>query len=136
MSWLTPFKMCKSSSKYRDTVDFLEDVFPGMTWEEYYSKLDRYAKAITKQQTYAEETKMGLQSKKQEFKTSELPFPKLMVNDLGDVVLFSRTQEGSIVFKAQRPNDSRKAGYHSDCWVMNYFSDYKGLIELTNEGPF
>jgi hypothetical protein len=60
--------------------------------------------------------------------TGELPFPKLMMGALGNVVLMTSDKHGTVV---------HTGGYHEvgltlACWQMDCLEDYSGAITLEN----
>lgn len=60
----------------------------------------------------------------------ELPFPKLMVSNNGNVVLFVNSQEGFCVYSS--PEFDRLFGLY-DTWNISDFTDFNGSITLSNE---
>lgn len=63
-------------------------------------------------------------------KTNEISkikdFPKLMISEDGDIVLFGKFGHGV------RVGGSGQTGYISACWTMRKFSDYRGEVTLRN----
>ena len=58
---------------------------------------------------------------------NEIPFPKLMIAEDGDVVFFIEDESGVLIHK----ESSRSGvGYHSNAWVMKFFKDFKGKITI------
>jgi hypothetical protein len=59
-----------------------------------------------------------------------LPFPKLMTDGKGLIVLMSRPYTGTIV----SGGFVYPIGQHfADYWDMNVFNDFEGTVELKNE---
>ena len=59
----------------------------------------------------------------------EIPFPKLMVSDMGAVVLFNCSRIGVCVHKG---NGYTEVGGYSSTWNNLVFKDYHGDVCLTN----
>jgi hypothetical protein len=60
--------------------------------------------------------------------TSELQFPKLMINSAGgDVVFMTSSRTGTVVYSG-----NFELGYTSSGWNTRYFKDYSGTITLEN----
>ena len=59
------------------------------------------------------------------------PFPKLMISERGDLVLFSKSEVGVVVGSLSEGGD--KTGYYCDAWFMPTFKDFKGRVILENE---
>ena len=60
----------------------------------------------------------------------ELPFPKLMIAEDGEIVLFSEEKVGVIV--NTKINSFYQIGEYSDDWHMNSFKDFYGSITMSN----
>lgn len=58
----------------------------------------------------------------------EREFPKLMVANNGEVVLFESYKSGTVL-----KGVDWKTGHYSNNWSMNEFSDFNGSITLSNE---
>ena len=58
--------------------------------------------------------------------TGELPFPKLMINKVGDVIFMTSSCDGVVVYSG-----GYKLGTFSNDWPA-YFKDYSGTITLEN----
>lgn len=55
-------------------------------------------------------------------------YPKLMIAKVdGEIVLFESKDNGTVVNAARN-----RAGYRSDDWDMDYFTDYDGTVTLSN----
>lgn len=61
-------------------------------------------------------------------KQNELPFPKLMINQYGAIVLFHEKHRGIIIKSAE--NEGRNGMYYID-FNMSIFTDFKGSITIT-----
>ena len=61
--------------------------------------------------------------------TSELPYPKLMIDDVGVVVLMSKHGVGVVLNSS---SVYHLLGTSGDNWYMNNFKDYSGTITLEN----
>jgi hypothetical protein len=57
--------------------------------------------------------------------TSELPYPKLMVNNVGDVIFMTSSCDGVVVWGS-------RLGILSNGWNTAYLEDYSGTITLEN----
>lgn len=57
-------------------------------------------------------------------------FPKMMIGDDGQVVLFSCTGIGVVVTSGGED----ELGEYSEYWEMDRFSDFTGSVTITNEG--
>lgn len=55
-------------------------------------------------------------------------FPKLMVSNHGEVVLFLREKVGTSVTGVLT-----QKGHFSETWIMGRFQDFHGTITLSNE---
>ena len=58
-----------------------------------------------------------------------LPFPKLMIGNRGEVVLFAEAGNGMVVHQG---DSYRQIGYCYGIWHMPDFFDYTGSITLGN----
>lgn len=65
-----------------------------------------------------------------EIEKKETDFPKLMVHENGDVVLFEGTEDGVLVASKSTPED---IGSYSECWNPRMFQDFKGSVTLSND---
>jgi len=66
-------------------------------------------------------------------KNSEAPvehFPKLMISDMGTVVLFTEEDMGTVVHKG---DGNMRVGEFSETWYADAFEDFKGIVELKNK---
>lgn len=59
----------------------------------------------------------------------EIPFPKLMLSDTGNLVWLSKENCGMVV---KSSNGEYEVGYYSETWVMPVFEDYDGQVTLSN----
>jgi hypothetical protein len=65
-----------------------------------------------------------------EFKARKsLPYPKLMTDGRGLIVLMSEHECGTVVVA----DEYHEVGYHIDAWDIRYFHDFEGSVELQNE---
>jgi len=62
-------------------------------------------------------------------KTTKTPYPKLIIDSSGTIVLMIRHGYGT----ALTHNNCGLAGEYSDDWDMSEFKDFNGLIILSNE---
>lgn len=62
--------------------------------------------------------------------TKETPFPKLMVNHYGTIVLFSSPRTGMCI---RQGNTEKTGAFYHDCWDDNAFKDYNGSVCLEND---
>jgi hypothetical protein len=60
--------------------------------------------------------------------TGELPYPKLMIDVSGNVVLMTSSKEGTVVFS----DHQYVMGHRSANWNTHYLKDYSGTITLEN----
>lgn len=58
------------------------------------------------------------------------PFPKLMVDMEGDVVLMSDSCTGTVVAVTEH-NDPKWLGFHKESWKC--MKDFHGVLELEND---
>jgi hypothetical protein len=58
----------------------------------------------------------------------DLPYPKLMSDVSGNVVLMTSYKEGTVVFS----DHHYVMGHRSANWMMSYFKDHSGTITLEN----
>jgi hypothetical protein len=58
----------------------------------------------------------------------ELPYPKLMMGALGNVVLMTSDKHGTVV----HTEGYYEKGLTLACWQMDCFDDYSGTITLEN----
>jgi hypothetical protein len=58
-----------------------------------------------------------------------LPYPKLMADDKGLVVLMNKHQCGTVV----AAGEYHQIDEYLKVWDMDYFHDFEGSIELQNE---
>jgi hypothetical protein len=63
--------------------------------------------------------------------TSNKPFPKLMISDMGRIVLFREEFRGTLI--AHDPQGIDEIGYTSSSWQMDSFVDFDGEIMLKND---
>ena len=56
-------------------------------------------------------------------------FPKLMISDMGTVVLFTEEETGTVV---HRGDSNMRVGDFSETWHVPGFKDFEGVIELKN----
>ena len=56
------------------------------------------------------------------------PFPKLMVSNKGNIVLFCEPKKGTVVYAQYKT----VTGEWSDTWAMSEFIDYEGEVRLSN----
>jgi len=61
--------------------------------------------------------------------TKLLPYPKLMTDGRGLIVLMSEHECGTVVVA----DEYHEVGYHIDAWDIRYFHDFEGSVELQNE---
>lgn len=70
-------------------------------------------------------------------KNTETPrFPKLMISNTGDVVLFSEEGAGMVVYGPigyDEDEDRYNEGYYCETWLMDRFKDFNGEIKLSNQ---
>jgi hypothetical protein len=59
--------------------------------------------------------------------TSELPYPKLMINTIGDVIFMASPCDGVVVYSG-----GCGLGIFSNEWNTAYLEDYSGTITLEN----
>jgi hypothetical protein len=65
-----------------------------------------------------------------EFKARKsLPYPKLMTDGRGLIVLMSDHECGTVVVAGEY----HEVGHHTSAWNISYFYDFEGSIELQNE---
>lgn len=65
-----------------------------------------------------------------EFKARKsLPYPKLMTDGRGLIVLMSGHECGTIVVA----DEYHRVGYHTDAWDISHFHDFVGSVALQNE---
>ena len=65
-----------------------------------------------------------------EFKARKsLPYPKLMTDGRGLIVLMSEHEVGTVVVA----DEYHEVGQHADDWDIRAFHDFEGSIELQNE---
>ncbi len=65
-----------------------------------------------------------------EFKARKsLPYPKLMTDGRGLIVLMSEHECGTVV----AANEYHEVGYYTASWAISCFHDFDGTIELQNE---
>jgi hypothetical protein len=57
----------------------------------------------------------------------ELPFPKMMINKVGDVVFMTSSCAGIVVYSG-----GYGLGYTASNWNTSYLKDYSGTITLEN----
>lgn len=62
---------------------------------------------------------------------TEKPFPKLMIANDNQIVLFSETGIGVVVYKSG--TCPYQIGYHHKFWHMPDFTDFNGTVELSND---
>ena len=60
------------------------------------------------------------------------PYPKLMANDFGVVVLFKNKYDGVIVNSGTAPSDTYKVGVDVSRSNESAFKDYIGSVTLEN----
>jgi len=59
-------------------------------------------------------------------------FPKVMIREGGQIVLFRETERGMVV--RQSPSGvSYKIGFYSETWSMDRFKDYNGPVTIQNK---
>ena len=56
----------------------------------------------------------------------ERGFPKLMVNNVGTVVLFTSSQSGTVIYPSE-------IGEMVNDWIPSYFVDFDGKLTLSND---
>lgn len=61
---------------------------------------------------------------------SVTPFPKLMISNGGNLVLFKAPSRGTLVSPSKTNNE--EAGHTSDYWAMSGFKDFHGKVTLSN----
>ena len=57
-------------------------------------------------------------------------FPKLMISNMGTVVLFTEEDLGTVVHKG---DGNMRVGEFSETWYADAFEDFKGIVELKNK---
>jgi hypothetical protein len=57
-------------------------------------------------------------------------FPKLMISNDGQIVLFIIQSIGTVVYSN---SNNCKVGYYSNAWNMDIYNDFDGEITLKNE---
>ena len=73
---------------------------------------------------------MSIKSTKQEAPESSVGYPKLMISDKGNIVLFIDSLSGTVVYDEDGQNP---AGYFAKSWQAHKFTDYASSITLSNE---
>ena len=73
---------------------------------------------------------MSIKSTKQAAPASSISFPKLMISDKGNVVLFKCSEVGTVVHDEDGQNP---IGYFTQSWQMERFSHYASAVVLSNE---
>jgi len=58
----------------------------------------------------------------------ERPFPKLMVDTHGSIVLFHQCKKGTVVI-----DKTSFAEDYWENWNMSKFTDYEGTLEISND---
>jgi hypothetical protein len=61
-------------------------------------------------------------------RTEENNYPKLMVSNEGQIVLFNEVRKGMNI-----NGKGWAVGYYTDCWVMSCFKNFHGSVTLTQE---
>lgn len=59
-------------------------------------------------------------------------FPKMMVADDGEIVLFSDSETGTTIVEGS--DREYKVGYFQRNWDIGQFRDFSGYVTLSNEG--
>lgn len=57
-------------------------------------------------------------------------YPKLMVDGNENIVLFTSSDEGTLISSKGCPED---VGHYSELWVMSEFKDFNGTVTLSND---
>ena len=65
----------------------------------------------------------------------EIPFPKLMINNNGGIVLFEKNKNGTVIKRDPEWCESDAVGSADSEWSMIGFTDFTGSITLQNELP-
>jgi hypothetical protein len=58
----------------------------------------------------------------------EIPYPKLMINTVGDVIFMTSSCDGVVVYSG----GYNRLGVFSNEWNTAYLQDYSGTITLEN----
>ena len=66
--------------------------------------------------------------KDQEKQESE--FPKLMVSELGKIVLFTSKSVGTLIVPSSA---DKKVGHYCESWCEDVFTDFHGSVTLSNK---
>lgn len=66
---------------------------------------------------------------KQVDKKPTKPYPKLMISDMGTIVLFTSKSRGISV----KESKASELGVFSDCWESSDFTDFEGTVTLSND---
>ena len=59
-----------------------------------------------------------------------IPFPKLMISELGKIVLFINLHKGMVVANG---DDEDEIGLYTDRWAIDVFKDFHGSVTLSNK---
>ena len=62
--------------------------------------------------------------------SKEKEFPKLMINDKNDLIIFMTSRGVGFVVQ---PNKHDPIGNYSDSWAMHQFKDFNGTVTLQND---
>jgi hypothetical protein len=61
-------------------------------------------------------------------KAKLLPYPKLMIDSHGLVVIMDEPERGTVIVA----DEHYKIGTYLDVWDMSWFRDFDGTVELSN----
>lgn len=62
---------------------------------------------------------------------NELPFPKLMANDDGNVIILAIAKSNENIYGIVVGGGLWRVGYYSEVWATDSFTDFYGSVTLT-----